>query len=67
MVMPSIDRKKHIGVKDGLRIANIHAYNERYEENEPVRILSFNGGHSYSPIDLTKALRPSATTLTTRT
>ena len=40
-----------------LRIANIHAYNERYEENEPVRILSFNGGHSYSPIDLIKALR----------
>jgi len=40
-----------------LRLANIEAYNERYEENEPARILSFREGLSYRPIDLIKALR----------
>ncbi|OPY71430.1 MAG: hypothetical protein A4E63_01551 [Syntrophorhabdus sp. PtaU1.Bin050] len=40
-----------------LRTANINAYNERYEENEPARILSFKEGFSYGPIDLIKALR----------
>jgi len=40
-----------------LRMANIHAYNERYCESEPARILSLNGGLPYGPIDLIKALR----------
>jgi len=40
-----------------LRTANVNAFNERYEENEPARILSFKEGFSYGPIDLIKALR----------
>jgi len=40
-----------------LRRANINTYNERYEENEPARILSFKEELSYCPIDLIKALR----------
>ncbi|OPY69431.1 MAG: hypothetical protein A4E63_01818 [Syntrophorhabdus sp. PtaU1.Bin050] len=40
-----------------LRTANIKAYNERYGENEPARILSFKEGLSYDPIDLIKAFR----------
>jgi len=40
-----------------LRLANINAYNERYDEDEPARILFFEEGLSYSPIDLIKALR----------
>jgi len=40
-----------------LRTANIKAYNERYDENEPARILSFRERFSYCPIDLIKALR----------
>jgi hypothetical protein len=39
-----------------LRTANIKAYNERYRENEPVRILSFTPRPPFNAIDLIKAL-----------
>jgi len=52
----SLDSHFRSFVQD-LRTANIKAYNERYEENEPARILSFKEGLSYCPIDLIKALR----------
>lgn len=39
-----------------LRTANIKAYNERYQENEPVRILSFGPKPPFNSIDLIKAL-----------
>lgn len=40
-----------------LRTANINAYNERYDENQPSRILCLTEGTPYTPIDLIKALR----------
>ena len=45
-----------LSVQD-LKRANVKAYNERYEENEPARILSFKEDLCYGPIDLIKALR----------
>jgi hypothetical protein len=39
-----------------LRTANVKAYNERYHENEPVRILSFTPRAPFNTIDLIKAL-----------
>jgi hypothetical protein len=40
-----------------LRCANVKAYNDRYEEEEPFRILSFKGVRWYKTIDLIKALQ----------
>ena len=40
-----------------LRTANVKAFNERYDENRPFRILSFKGVHWYKAIDLIKALQ----------
>ena len=52
----SLDAHLKAFVQD-LSRANTNAYNERYEENEPARILSFKEELSYRPIDLIKALR----------
>jgi len=40
-----------------LRTANVKAFNERYDENQPFRILSFKGVRWYKTIDLIKALK----------
>jgi hypothetical protein len=49
-----------------LRTANIKAYNKRYHENEPVRILSFAARTPFNGIDLIKPYTASDTILMTR-